>query len=465
MSTDPGNKAPRSSTGMLKFIILSLLGVFLFMFPIPDGEGAFTIPLGVVIDWLTAFSRSITFGDFSAVSWHLMHMIALVVITISFIGSLIALAKPKFITESELLKAAFTTSPIYFISKAIGFVFVWMLFLNMGPEQVIAAWTGDVMIGLVAGLVAIFIVLVPVMPLVTDFGLMEFIGILIRKFVRVLFTLPGRASVDLMASWFGSSAVSIIITRNQHDRGFYTGREAAVIAVNFSFVSLPFTFVVADTIGLSSYFLLFYLIMCITCVVLGLILPRIWPLRGIPDTYLEGVGKQIHEETPPNTSKFAWALDLAVKRAEGSGLGDVVKTAGKTYVNIFMDLIPVILAWGTLAIMVAELTPVFDWIAWPLGQYLSILGVEGGADLGHITLVGFIDMFLPALMMGDAPDMTRFILGILSIVQIIYLAETGVLIIKSKIPLGIGKLFIIFMMRTILALPIIVLLSRLLFSA
>jgi len=59
---------------------------------------------------------------------------------------------------------------------------------------------------------------------------------------------------------------------------------------------------------------------------------------------------------------------------------------------------------------------------------------------------------------------TRFILGALSIVQIIYMAETGVLIMRSKIPLGLGKLFLIFMIRTLIALPLIVLLTWILTS-
>jgi len=69
------------------------------------------------------------------------------------------------------------------------------------------------------------------------------------------------------------------------------------------------------------------------------------------------------------------------------------------------------------------------------------------------------------LLLGSAPVETRFILGALSIVQIIYLAETGILILKSKMPLNIGHLAILFVMRTVLALPIIVLFTRLFFNA
>jgi len=91
------------------------------------------------------------------------------------------------------------------------------------------------------------------------------------------------------------------------------------------------------------------------------------------------------------------------------------------------------------------------------------LQVPEAMNFAHVTVVGFIDMFLPALMLGNAPLQTQFILGVLSIVQIIYLAETGVLIIKSRMPLNIGHLAIIFVMRTLIALPLIVLFARLFF--
>ena len=461
------NKNQQKSS-VWKFIIFSIIGAFLFLAPIPDGEGAFNIPLGYIISWLNGVFRGVSFGEYApdtmAGTWDLRYMLALVAITVSFLGTLLAyIAKPKFIMDNPKVKEVFYSSPIYFISKAIAVVVIWMLFLNVGPAAVIGSFTGDVMIGLVAGLMTIFLILGPAIPFLTDFGLMEFIGVLIRKVVRTLFTLPGRASIDLMASWFGSSAAGVIITRDQHAQGFYTGREAAVVAVNFALVSVPFSYVIADLINLEMHFLLFYGIIAITCIILAMIMPRIWPLRNLSDEYLSEVGKQIEEEAPSNIPMGAYAVQLASKRAGQTTAGDVVKSGLNSYLNIFMDLIPIILAWGTLAIILVELTPIFDIIAWPMGAFLSLLRVEYAFDVAPATLVGFVDMYIPGLLVGGAPAATRFIIGALSIVQIIYLAETGALIIKSKIPLGIGKLFIIFMMRTIIALPILVLLTRLFF--
>jgi len=455
---------------ILKFIIMSIVGVFLFMAPIPDGEGAFNIPLGIAIDWVndnifSAVTITTSYGSEEAwgggVDLHIHHLIGLIAITMSMLGTILAYTiKPGFIENNPKVRDIFRASPIYIVTRVIAFVFVWMIFLGRGPDQIIASFTGDVMIGLVASLVTIFIFLAPTMPIITDFGLMEFIGIYIKKFVRALFTLPGRASVDLMASWFGSSVASVIITRGQHERGYYTGREAAVIAVNFSFVSLPFTFVVVRTIGITELFFPFIGIVYLVCIVLALVMPRIPPLRNLPDTYLEEVGKQIDEEWPEGVSRFDYALSMATKRADETTAKGIVKAGLSNYLGIFMDLIPIVLAWGTLGLMVVELTPVFDTIAAPMGWLLQVFNVPEAMDFAHVALVGFIDMFLPALFLGSAPVETQFILGVLSIVQIVYLAETGVLIIKSKMPLGIGKLFIIFMIRTIIALPLIVLFTR-----
>ena len=72
------------------------------------------------------------------------------------------------------------------------------------------------------------------------------------------------------------------------------------------------------------------------------------------------------------------------------------------------------------------------------------------------TLVGFTDMFIPALLLGGISSVkTKFIVGVLSLVQIIYLTEVGTIIIKSEIPLNLWKLFLIFMERTLIAIPLI----------
>ncbi|MCL2204896.1 MAG: YjiH family protein [Defluviitaleaceae bacterium] len=449
----------------IKFIIMSLLGIFLFMVPLRYGDGRLNIPLGHAISWL---GRTINQVE---VNGHgLLVLIGAIIITLSFLCSVFAYVfKPKFIMESEKLRGLFHCNIVYFVSKAIAAVLVWLVFFGIGPDWLIG-WDGGtlMLVELIGGgsaLIAIFLVVGIAIPILIDFGLMEFLGTLIRKAMRGLFTLPGRSSIDLIGSWFSSSAASVIITRDQHERGFYTGREAAAICVNFTLVSLPFTFVVAGTIDMLPHFGMFYLVICITAILLAILMPRIWPLRGIKDEYLPEVGKQIQEEPQTNRSLFSQAVGLAEERASKTGVVDVIKAGASNWLNIFMDLIPVIMAWGTIALVINFQTPIFEWLSWPFGQLMRLFQIEQAMEFAPAVIVGFIDMFIPALLLeaGDAPFNTRFIIGALSIVQIIYLAETGILILKSKIPLNIGHLFIIFLMRTLFALPIIVLLTWLIF--
>ncbi|NJH66182.1 YjiH family protein, partial [Staphylococcus agnetis] len=65
---------------------------------------------------------------------------------------------------------------------------------------------------------------------------------------------------------------------------------------------------------------------------------------------------------------------------------------------------------------------------------------------------------------GVKDDLTRFVVGALSVSQLIYLSEVGGVILGSKIPVSLTKLFAIFLMRTVIALPIIALMGHLLFT-
>ncbi|WP_242496218.1 YjiH family protein [Xylanimonas protaetiae] len=436
-----------------RFVVFSALGLFLFLAPIPTGDGTFNIPLGIAIGWFE--STVLRHGEVDVAV-----LLLLAVTTVSALGAVVlALARPTF-REGSVLAHAFRTGPVYVVSRVFAAVFAWMIFTGVGPEVIVSPDTGGVMQGVAAHLIAVFVFLGFAIPILTDFGVMEFAGALVARTVRRLFTLPGRSSVDLMASWFGSSVASVILTRGQHEKGYYTGREAAVICTNFAFVSLPFSFVVAGFIGIEDDFLPWYLIICVVCVLLALVTPRIWPLRGLPDTFVDGSPAdasrtQAEEAVPDGVPAARWGLRLATERASRTRLRDVAVTGLRTWVDIYADLIPLILAWGTIAVAIFEFTPVFQWLSTPMGWYLGLFGIGDAMTYAPATLIGFADMFLPSLLLGDAERTTQLVLGALSIVQIVYMTETGVTILKSRMPLNLGKLFAVFLIRTLVAIPVL----------
>ena len=113
---------------------------------------------------------------------------------------------------------------------------------------------------------------------------------------------------------------------------------------------------------------------------------------------------------------------------------------------------------GTLATMIANYTPVFSIIGQPFIPILELLQIPEAAKASETLLIGFADMFLPSILIADAhSEITRFVIGALSISQLIYLSEVGGVILGSKIPVSLGKLFMIFLIRTAITLPIIAL--------
>ena len=412
-----------NTKNMLKFILCSAFGILMFLVPIPQGESFTTL-----LDFLKTGLKNLFGGS--------LDYILLVLLIVSAVISLIDyIAKPEFIRKNHYLKRAFSTTPFYLVSKILGAVFGCMVVFHVGPEVVTSVDTGVTMIDLCKTLFCIVLAFSFIMPFLTDCGIMEFLGVLAKPVVRPLFHVPGRASVDLIASWFGASNAAVILTREQYMRGFYTKREASYIMTNFSLVSIPFCLMIANTVGIANLFPAFYLCICITGIVLAVIIARIPPIRTIPDTYREKTGKQINEEVPQEKGILSYALELSCQKAEKFNLRSILSSGFEVVMGMFFDLIPIVVAWGMIALMIATYTPVFKWISYPMGLYLQLFGVEEAFAVAPATLIGFTDMFIPALLItGIESVKTKFVIGVLSLVQIIYLTEVGAIIIKSEIP-------------------------------
>lgn len=301
------------------------------------------------------------------------------------------------------------------------------------------------------------------MPYLMNFGIMEFTGTLLRGVIRPLFTLPGRSAIDLLASWIGNVNVGVVLTREQFNSGYYTGREAVAIATNFSAVSLPFCLVIARLLEVDHYFPIFYLTIVIAGIVCAVIIPRIPPTSRIPDTYY--VKNHYTEVVPENKSKFRWGLEQAVARAKKSGsFIDQLKQGANVFVGIAFVLIPQVMAIGTIALIIAEYTSFFTIISQPMVYVLEILRIPEAQAAAPSTIIGFIDMFMPAVLAsGIEAEMTRFFIGALSLVQIIYLTEMGTLLIISKMPVHFKELLFIFIQRTIISIPIIAIITHIIY--
>jgi nucleoside recognition membrane protein YjiH len=80
-------------------------------------------------------------------------------------------------------------------------------------------------------------------------------------------------------------------------------------------------------------------------------------------------------------------------------------------------------------------------------------------------IVGFTDMFTPSVIAAGCIEspMSRFIVAVVSVTQVIYLSEVGGLILGSKIPVNLLELFVIFLERTLVSLFIVAPIAHLIF--
>ncbi|MEN2751336.1 YjiH family protein [Psychrobacter sp. FBL11] len=455
-----GNDAVDSKTpqgeqwraSLWKFLLFSALGIALFIIPF-QWDGKVTILLGVLTDALQA-----ALGSYVA-------YITLAIVTTSFIGALaVKVLRPNLHPDS-LLKKLFDVDWLWLVARFLGALFIWMIFLQVGPEFIINRNTGGVIFeDLVPILVPLFFFAILSLPFLTDFGLMEFLGTLASKVFIKLFKLPGRSAVDAMSSWFGAASIGLLVTMQEYDKSYYSQREAAIIATTFSVTSIAFTYVVAKTIGVDNNFVFFYLTIALTGFIAAIIMPRIPPLSLKPDTYHSGKCL-LNEDIPAQYSMPQWALNRAVTRAHSMpGLGSVFKNSVKNLFDIYFGLIPIIFAIGTIGLGLAEYTPVFDWLAAPLVPVLDLLQIPEAAKAAPAMIMGFADMYLPALVgKSIESEMTRFVVGAASITQIIYMSEVGALILKSNIKLNVLELFMIFIIRTLISLVVITSVAHLLY--
>ncbi|QGU95016.1 YjiH family protein [Clostridium bovifaecis] len=439
----------------LKFFIPSLIGILLFMTPISLG-GEITIPVAF-------FSKKVQ----SLLEGYLPLIMTILITASSFITIVTKLLKPKFIINSDYLKRLFDVTPIWFLTRIIGMLIVISTFFKIGTETIYSENTGGLLLyNLLPILFAVFLFAGLLLPLILDFGLLEFFGTLLTKIMRPVFNLPGRSSVDCIASWLGDGTIGVLLTSKQYEDGYYSAREASIIGTSFSAVSITFSLVVISQVGLGHMFVPFYLTVTLSGIIAAFIIPRIPPLSKKPDTYYNNDKKATSEIIPEGHSSLSWGLTQAIDRAEqNTDINNFFMDGLKNVFDMWLGVTPIVMALGTLALMVAEYTPLFNLLGMPFIPLLKALRLPEASAAASTLVVGFADMFLPSVIAAGSikSELTRFVIAAVSVTQLIYMSEVGGLLIGSKIPVNFKELFILFIERTLITLPIITLIAHLLF--
>ncbi len=431
----------------LRFLAPSLLGVLIFLVPV-RWDGDLTIGIGIATQWVKAL-----LGDFG-LEFVVVIMCATAILTLC--GTVLRI---PWLRASGRFGGLFDVPPAWLLIRLAGTLFGLMYLFPYGPALIISDEIGVAVFEDIAiNVVSVYISACFLLPLLTEFGFMEFVGTLARPLFRKAFRLPGRAAIDATASFVGASAIGLLITIGQYERRQYTAREAAVIAANFSVVSIPFSLVVANVSGIGRYFVPWYGVVVLTCLVAAVITPRLPPLSRKVDEYIDASLPGIEDARGSHESLLSEAWCKAAERAGKSpGVAEYFVNSARNLAFFLFSVVTAAMALATLAALLVLHTPIFAWLGYPFAMLLDLAGMAEAASAAPGLLSGFMDQYMPAVVAGGiVTESTSFVLAGLSVCQLIFMSEVGVIILRSTLPLGLRDLVAIFLLRTVIALPLLI---------
>jgi len=414
---------------IFKFILYAAIGIFMFFVPITI-NGTNTIPVDHIVNFIKTIPN---YGP----------IYSGIIVTI---GGLL-----PFINKSWKKD---TSTIIFSLLKLVGIVFIFMAIFNVGPAFLLA---DDVIPFVYNKIVITVTTIVPIgsifLAFLVNFGLMEFVGVFMQPIMRPIWKTPGRSAIDAVASFVGSYSIALLITDRVYQEGKYTAKEAAIIATGFSTVSATFMIVVAKTLGLMDMWLLYFWLTLIVTFVVTAITARLYPLNKKPDTYYmdqEGSPEQL---VKGNRFKMAYIEGMKAFDSAPTVVESVVDNF-KSGIKLALAIGPLLMSIGVLGIVIAEYTPVFDIVGYIFYPFTFITRVPEPLLAAKANALSIAEMFLPAMLVPEAPLVTRFLIAVVSVSEILFFSASIPCMMATQIPLTMKDYIIIWIERVILSILI-----------
>ena len=425
--------APARSGAGIKLLLTSLLGIAIFFVPF-ELAGRSTILVDHLAGFLMA-QRPLALG--------------LILLLIAY-GAI-----------SPLLDGRWRARPIdrlLSLFKLLGLGLAIMYVADWGP-----AWlmTPDRLPFLFDKLAMSVGLIVPIgamaLTFLLGFGLLELIGVLMQPVMRPLWRTPGHSAIDAVASFVGSYSVGLLITNRVFLAGKYTVREAVIIATGFSTVSAAFMIIVAKTLNLMGHWNFYFWSTLVITFVITAILARVPPISAM--------AHQGETDEPLPAGMSRWQAALASGLTQSSQADPVLRQLQdnlKDGLYMAAAVVPTILSVGLLGLLLAQHTPLFDllgWLLWPLTWLLDLGGEP--LETARALSAGLAEMFLPAILLKDADLLVRYVTAVVSVSSVLFFSASIPCILATKIPVNLGQLVVIWLLRTLLGILLAALCGRL----
>ncbi|BAL01256.1 hypothetical protein OBV_40570 [Oscillibacter valericigenes Sjm18-20] len=421
----------RSSSTWMKFILCSLVGAFMFFVTLPF-NGKSTIPLDILCTVIRNF-----LGDTQKYF----------VVLVCVIGAALPFVKKTWNKDK--------TTVFFSIMKILGVIFAVMYVLGLGPKEWLTnddllPFCFDVLCRSLTFLIplgAIFL------AFLTNYGLLEFIGVFMQPIMRKVWKTPGRSAIDAVASFVGSYSVALLITDKLYQEGRYTKKEAAIIATGFSTVSTTFMITVAKTLDMMDRWTFYFWSTLIITFLVTAITVRLFPLSKVPNECKEGVTPKPEEIITHD--RFRVALNEGLNVADSSGsLTKNIWVAFKDGLRMTCTVVPSIMSIGFLGMLLALFTPVFNWVGFIFYPFTALMQIPEALLTAQAMATSIAEMFLPCAFVTASALATRYVIAVGCISELLFFSAVIPCILSTEIPVKIPQLLLIWVERVILSILI-----------
>lgn len=441
-------KDPNKKGNVKKFIFMSICAFIFYLTPI-----IFNFNINGVNQSLVAHAISFVLSPpiYNYAMW-----VATFVFSTIIIGTILF---SFYESKIDFLNQVFKCSAVHKFLRIFGAIIFLFTYYQIGADTrvgsiIFGEVTGGVLTELGKTMLVTLITGVFFLPFLVDFGLIEFVGEFLHPVMDKLFKVPGYSAVDAITSFLGDGTIGIVVTDKLYQDGYYNKKEAAIIATNFSVIGLGFAVVVGLNLGFTDNFGLFYGTIALVTVLVGIIMARMPYKKWDKSYYTE---PKVVPELPGN--KFQNGIVLASQKASNTNTKQAFLESWKIGVMLYVGLLPVIISAGTMGLIVAEHTPFFSIVTQPIVPLYKLLGFtpETSMAMATGTVAGLFDMYLPTIfIMGVESVKAKFIIGVLSFTQLVFLSETGIALLRTKMGFNVWDIIKFYFTRTLISLPFVI---------
>lgn len=435
-----------SQGSLAKFVIFSLIGIIIFFIPISsDGSALIVLVINQIKTLLGVNAQYLAF-------------LVTAPLFVTFILS-------KVTNNQKLIDFHAKDGYLYGVLYFLAFVFSLMVFFQVGPEIIIEENVGILALHIasnvllttfIAGWLAIFLM---------KSGIVDFIGVLLEPLMRPLFKLPGEAAVNAVTAFVSAPAVGVYFTNKLFKDRVYTEKEVIAVMTNFSVCSIGFFAVLVSIAGITNLYSQVILASIIVTFIMGIIVIRIPIISMKKNLYIDGTEQtketlKASKDSLGATKRFNKALAMGIERSsEITGKAMLQNLIGAA--KFTQKIVAFVISVSTISLVLAEHTELFNILGKPMELYLNLLQIPDAAAIAPSTVIGITELTLPVLIIQglNISQASIFFVTVLSTVQVIFFTGSATAMLELDVPLKPYELVIMFLIRTIIAIPIVYLVT------